>query len=125
MASRTEGVQTITLPAYADYSDYQYSLVSIDSSGYAKLTGDGAQADGVLLNKPAAQGRAAEVAISGVVPVLLGGTATTGGLASSGSSGAANDAATGDDVVGVFVDGGSSGSIVSLLLKVQHATSVS
>ena len=38
--------------------DVDFKDLGLNSSGRLALTGDGARADGVLLNKPAAQGRA-------------------------------------------------------------------
>jgi hypothetical protein len=92
----------VSLEAGADLSAGQYYFVSVASDGQVDLTGDGAQADGVLLNDPAAAGRAATVCILGKTKVTAGGAITAGGKIACDSSGRAVAAATtGDEILGV------------------------
>ena len=92
----------ISLEAGADLSAGQYYFVSVASDGQIDLTGDGAQADGVLLNDPAAAGRAATVCILGRTKVTAGGAITAGGKIACDASGRAVAAATtGDEILGI------------------------
>lgn len=121
-----QALQIITLPAAGDLSSYQYCFVSIDSNGRVALTSAGAQADGVLQNKPAALGRAAEIAISGVTKLLCGGTVTKGALIAATTNGKGLDATSGDNISAVSADtaAGSNGTIISALLKTQNANAI-
>lgn len=118
--AREESLQQITLPSHADYTASQYCFVSVNSSGRAQVTGDGAQSDGVLQDKPTAQDIPCAVAISGVSKVLCGGSVTKGGLVASDSAGKAVNAGTGDVAVGVALETGETGYIISVLLKTQN-----
>jgi len=50
-----------TFKAAADYSDYQYCPVYMSAADTITITGAGGIVDGILLNKPNAAGRPAEV----------------------------------------------------------------
>jgi hypothetical protein len=115
MASK-QAMVCVSLPANADLSTKQNLFVVINSSGNVAVAGDGADADGVLMNEPAAAGRAAEVAISGIVPVLCGGTVTAGDQVSSSAAGKAVTAGTGDYVLGRATETGADGEIIGVLL---------
>jgi len=62
-------INSITFPAAGDLSSYQFHIVGVESDGQINVmgsaTGYGTPILGVLLNKPAAADRAAEVAIVG------------------------------------------------------------
>jgi len=107
----------VPFEAGADLSTKQYRFVSIASDGQVDPTGDGLLAVGVLQNDPAAAGRAAEVAISGIVKVEAGGTIAAGGSVSSGADGVAVATASGDVPLGTAVDGGASGAIISIVFQ--------
>lgn len=111
-----EALQTITLVAAADLSAHQYKFVSVDSSGTVNLTGNDAKADGVLMNKPKS-GEAGTVAIAGVAKVKCGAAVTRGGNVASGANGAAKNAATASEVLGVALETGASGRAISVLLQ--------
>ena len=50
-----------TFKAEADYSDYQYCPVYISSADTVTISGASGKVNGILLNKPTAAGRPAEV----------------------------------------------------------------
>jgi len=93
-----------SLPANADLSSSQYCMVSVNSSGYVAATGDGARADAVLQDKPAAQGRAAELITAGRTLIKTGGSFSAAAELGSDSTGRAVDAATGDVVNAVALE---------------------
>lgn len=112
-----ESIKRITLEAGADLSAKQFFFVSVSADGQVDPTGDGAHADGVLQNDPAAAGRAAEVAIGGVVRVKCGGTVTRGGPVASDANGNAVNPATGDVILGTALETGASGTIISMIFQ--------
>jgi hypothetical protein len=116
-----ENQETVTFEAGSDLSSSQFHFVSLAADGQVDATGDGAHADGVLQNDPSAQGRAAEVAISGKVQVKCGGNTTTGGPVASDSSGKAVDATSGDVILGTFVTSGANDEIVTMLFEPRGA----
>ena len=107
----------VTLIAGADLSAKQFFFVSVAADGQVDPTGDGADAAGVLQNAPAAAGRAAEVAISGVVKVEAGGSVTAGDDIASDASGNAVTAATGDQILGVALEDGADGQRIEILFQ--------
>jgi len=107
----------VPFEAGADLSTKQYRFVSIASDGQVDPTGDGLLAVGVLQNDPAAAGRAAEVAISGIVKVEAGGTIAAGAAVASSATGTAVTAATADVILGTAVDGGASGSVITIVFQ--------
>lgn len=112
-----EGLQKVTVPAGSDLSTHQYKFVTVNSSGQLALTGDGAEADGVLQDKPDAAGNAGTVAWGGVTKVKLGGTVTAGDDIASGANGVGVIAATGDVVNGRAMASGVNNDIIPVLLK--------
>lgn len=113
----TEGMNLVTLIAGQDLSSSQYLFVSVSADGQIDPTGDGAHADGVLQNDPAAQGRAAQVAVGGIVKVKCGGTVTRGGPVASDANGKAVNAASGDVIVGTALETGANGSVIAMLFQ--------
>jgi len=103
--------------AGADLSAKQFYFVSVSADGQIDATGDGAYAVGVLQDKPAAQGRAAQVATTfgDIVKVVCGGTVTRGGPVASDANGAAVNAASGDVILGEALETGASGEIISIV----------
>ena len=117
----TELLGQITLEAAADYSTKQFFFVDVDSNGRAILVASaGANAIGVLMNKPDALGKAAEVAVSGVVKVEAGGTVTAGEKVQSDAAGNATTAASADHVLGRAITSGADGEVISVLLISNH-----
>lgn len=111
----------ITVPASGDLSSSQYLFMTINSSGQAAATGDGAAADGVLQNDPAASGREAVIATAGRVKVKLGGTVAAGDDVASDTNGKAVSAATGDVILGKCVEGGAVNNIGSIIFNPRNA----
>lgn len=111
----------VTLEAGADLSAKQFFFVSMSSDGQVDPTGDGAAAIGVLLNDPAAAGRAAEVCIGGLTRVSAGGSITAGDEVASDAAGEAVAAATGDIILGTAVTGGSDGDVISIVFQPRGA----
>lgn len=116
-----DNMQTISLEAGVDLSAKQFFFVSVSADGQIDPTGDGAHADGVLQNDPDAAGKAAEVAIGGVVKVNCGGTVTRGGAVASDGSGQAVDATSGDVILGTALETGASGETVSMIFQPRGA----
>ncbi len=111
----TQGKYTVeTFEAGQDLSTAQYKFVSLASDGQIDPTGAGAASDGVLLNAPAAAGRAASVAVVGRVKVLCGGTIAVNGNVASNASGAAVAATTGNIVLGKALEAGVSGQYITI-----------
>ncbi|NIQ91029.1 MAG: DUF2190 family protein [Nitrospinaceae bacterium] len=103
--------------AAADLSAKQFTFVKIDSNGQAAAnTAEGAMVDGVLQNKPAAQGEAAAVAYAGVTKVVAGDTVAAGGKVISDTAGKAIPAATGKFIRGTALTGGAADEVISILL---------
>lgn len=113
----TESKISVTMEAGQDLSDHQYRLVSLASDGQVDPTGAGASAVGVLMNDPSSAGRAAEVAIGGVVPVEFGGSVAIGADLASDANGKAVAATTGDQVIGVATESGGDGTVGSILFQ--------
>lgn len=111
-----ESQVNVTLEASGDLSAQQYRAVVVDSNGQAAVAGAAVVIDGVLQNNPAAIGRAATVAISGVVKMKCGGAVTNGGPVTTDASGDIVNAATGNPIVGIALATGSSGGIIPVLL---------
>ena len=116
-----DNYRCISLEAGQDLSAKQFYFVSVASDGQVDPTGDGAIADGVLQNKPAAAGRAAEVAISGKVKVVCGGTVTRGGPVASDANGAMVNAASGDIILGTALETGASGQVAEMIFQPRGA----
>lgn len=113
-----DNLQRISLPANADLSASQYCFVVVNSSGKVALASDGAKADGVLQDKPAAADRAAQIGIDGVTKMKAGAAITAGDDVAVGSSGKGATATTGEVVVARALETATGdGSIISVLLQ--------
>jgi hypothetical protein len=113
----SESKVSVTMQAGQDLSGSQYRFVALASDGQVDPAGAGLSAVGVLQNDPAAAGRAAEVAISGVVPVEFGGVVTIGLSLASDAAGKAVAAAVGDQILGVATEAGGDGTVGSILFQ--------
>lgn len=112
-----EKLITISYPASGDLSSDQYCFVKISSSQLALASaGGGADVLGILQDKPAAAGRAGEVAVGGASKIIAGGTFSAGAKLTSDSSGHAVAATTGDTINGIALADGASGKVTSMLL---------
>ena len=124
MATQNVG-QVITGIAGADLSTAQYKFVKLAADGEYDLSSDGAQAEGVAQNDPAAQGRALAVATAGIVKVVVGtGGLTAGDDVASGAAGVAITAASGDAILGVALDDAAVGTVGRVLLNKGAAATV-
>lgn len=122
MATENLG-QVITLTVGLDLSGYQFRFVKVAADGKLDPVGDGGDADGVLQDKPAADGRAGAVCIGGITKVVCGALTTRGGYAASDSVGRAVDATSGDYILGKFLTAAAQADdVVPLLLSRGAAT---
>ncbi len=93
--SFTEGARPITLEASTDLSTKQHYGMKVDSNGQAAVAGAGEFAIGVLVNKPGAQYRPAEIQISGVCECKAAGVIAPGAFVTFDASGLATTATKG------------------------------
>lgn len=119
-----ENLRKYTMPANADLSASQYCMVSVNSSGNVAVTGDGARADGILYNKPAAAGRGAELAGPGSIAKLkFGESIAIGSEFAADASGRAVAVATSDEPCGVVLaNPGSANGIGTVLFNPMMQT---
>jgi hypothetical protein len=76
----------------------QFYFVTTNASGQINFTGAGAVADGVVQDKPNAQGVEAEVAILGITKLVTGAAVTAGDPLMANASGQAITATAGNFV---------------------------
>lgn len=115
-------LQAITVQASADLSSNQYMFVLVNSSGQLAAASVDSAIAGVLQDKPAAAGRAGNLAYSGRSKIKLGGTVTAGNFLTSDSSGNAVAVASGSAVsAGIALTSGTSGQIVDMLIQLAGA----
>ena len=116
----SQNFETISVAASGDISTNQFRIVHIDGSG--EVAASSAATDkvtGILLNKPAAQGRAAQVAISGRVKMEAGAVIDEGDAirAVTGGRGSATTT-SGDWYVGLAATSAAgSGSFFECIIK--------
>ena len=108
MAYEIPGKQ-ISLQAAADLSDWQFRFVKLDSNGQvAKVSAVTDIPIGVLQDKPAAQGRAANVMLDGVSKIVGGGNLAKGDQVGPDSTGRAAAYIAGTDttkrIVGTILE---------------------
>jgi len=121
MATTGGTILTETIEAGADLSAKQFRFVVLNTSGQlVAVSSAGADADGVLLNKPDAAGKAAEFAFGGIVKVVAGGSITAGDKVQSDAAGEALTAASGDHVLGKALKDADDGDLVEVLLVSKH-----
>ncbi len=116
--------KAISLPVAADLSASQFCFVTIDSNGRAALAGDGNDACGVLQDKPAALDRPGNIMVGiGITTVKSGAATTKGGYMASDSTGRAVDAASGDYILGEFLEAaGAANQYVAALFQKRGST---
>lgn len=102
--------------AGADLSAKQFYVVKINSSGQIVLAGDGEVAYGVLQDKPVS-GAVGAVAVFGQTKAILGGTVAAGAKVASDANGKVVTATTGENVLGVCVEGGAVNELRSIELR--------
>jgi len=108
----------INMTAGADLSAVKNRFVKVAADGQIDQAGLDATAEGVLQDDPAAAGRAALVAISGVTKIVAGAAVTRGGDIVSDASGRAIDKGANANVLGVALEAASgAGELIAVLLK--------
>lgn len=121
MAANNKDGPEITMYASADLSSYQFHVITVDTSGYAKLADDADDPAepmiGVLQNKPSAAGQPAVVRISGVAKVMGGASIDEGAAVTCDSSGHLAAAVALDWVLGVALTAVVSGQLAEVLLQ--------
>ncbi|HZT29506.1 MAG TPA: capsid cement protein [Bryobacteraceae bacterium] len=111
-------LRTIAAPASADLSASQFCFVVVNSSGQLALPSAGGEADGILQDKPNAQGVQAELAVLGVSKVVVGtGGVTAGDLLATDANGKAVTAASGNKILGRALATGAAGVIIPALIQ--------
>jgi len=114
-------LHTVSIEAAGDLSAEQYTFGVVDSAGQvAQQTTAGGDADGVIMNKPEAQGDPTEFAIGGVAKVVAGATVAAGAKVQSDTTGRGITAATGDHVLGKALTGGDVNEVIEVLLVSKH-----
>lgn len=107
-----------TVPANADLSAGQFCFVTVNSSGRIALAAAAANADGILQDKPNAQGVNGIVANGGISKVVASAAITKGDMIGCAASGQARTATTSDYIMGRALDTATAqGQIIRILLK--------
>lgn len=118
MAYENQGTALVGITASGDLSANQFHFMDIDSAGQAAACGDGANAVGVLQNKPDAAGVAATIWGPGSISkVVAAETIAMGANVASDANAEAVAAATGDYVVGKCVAGGDAAELISIFIQ--------
>lgn len=113
-------LRVVSKKAAADLSAYQYCAVRITDDETVNLcNGYLYRPTGVLRNKPAAAGRAAEVARSGECQVLLGAAVSAGDRLMINTVGAFLTAIAGHKAYAEAQESGSSGEIIKASLFME------
>lgn len=118
---------SLTVEANEDLSSHQFKIVEITSGGKAQLA-QPRQGLGVLQNIPQT-GEAATVAVDGETKFIAGGTIAIGNHIMSTKSGGWGIAVVSADltpatVMGIALEGVSSGGIGTMMLRPYHIPSV-
>ena len=119
-------IQAISRVASGDLSTNQYRLVAIDSAGRVVISGNQATPFlGILMNKPGATDREAEIAVAGsTVKVEAGATIAEGDRVTAVAGGRGSPSTTDEDfVVGLALTPGGSGTFVEVNIQpMQNAS---
>lgn len=108
----------ISVPASADLSSNQFYFMQINSSGQLVAPSSAhVDVDGVLQDKPNAQGRAGDLAVAGVTKVVAGGSVSIGDYVTNDNTGKGVTATSGQKAHGRALTASTgSGQIISVLL---------
>jgi hypothetical protein len=118
--SNEVNLNKVTMEAGSDLSAAQYKFVSMASDTQVDVVGTkGAVAIGVLLDKPAAAGRAASVAIGGVCKVAAGAAVAAGAEVISDATGRAIATDAADQyILGTAIEAAAAaGNVIAVRLK--------
>lgn len=119
MTALSKRIQSFSMPAAADYSSQQYCLMIVDANGRAaEGTTTTAPFIGVLMNKPAAADREAEIAGPGsVVKCLSGDTIAEGDKVTAEAGGKALTTTTDTNhIAGIALSPAGDGEYFELLV---------
>lgn len=119
-----ENLTCISMPAAGDLSAKQFLFMAVDANGRIDISGAGADAIGVLQDKPAAIDRPGQVAVEGVSKVVCGAAVTAGNKVSSDAAGKAiPTSGSGKHVLGTArTTTANSGEIVEVVLDSRFLT---
>ena len=113
-----QSLRTVSVPASADLSASQFCFVVVNANGQLALPAAGSHAEGILQDKPNAQGQTGEVGVLGVSKVLVGaGGVTAGDLIATDVNGKAVTAAAGNFVLGRALATGAASTYVPVLIQ--------
>jgi hypothetical protein len=115
MATNHSGL-SISLPAAADLTSKQFTVVKLDSNGAAANAGAGEAGIGILQNNPNT-GQPATVQIDGISKAKAGGSITAGAALAANAAGLLVAATTGNYIVGFAKTGAASGDVFPVVLK--------
>ena len=111
-------LRTIGAPASADLSASQFCFVVVNANGQLALPAAGADAEGILQDKPNGAGVYGEVAILGVSKLVVGaGGVNAGDLLATDVNGKAVTAAAGNKILGRALTAGAAGVIIPALVQ--------
>lgn len=111
---------TETFIAGQDLSTKQYHFVTRAADGEIDATVAGAFADGVLQNKPKAQGHAATVGVIGRMKVVAGGTVAAGAFVAADANGRAVTQASTAKFLGKATEAAVAGQIFTIDFQKQY-----
>lgn len=111
----------ISFVAGVDLSAKQYHFVSMSADGQIDpVAAAGADALGILKNKPDAAGKAAAVTVWGIAKVVAGATLAPGDKVRSSATGQAVAQAASSRELATVITGGVANDMITVLLKVNH-----
>jgi len=115
------GTQFVSVPASGDLSTKQFYFGAINASGQVAVVGAGLAADGVIADKPAAQGRACALQTmpGQIVRVQLGAAVANGALLEANASGLAITQSAGK-ILAKALAAGNTNDIIPALLILQR-----
>jgi hypothetical protein len=115
-------LRTVGVPASADLSASQFCFVVVNSNGQLAAPSAGGDADGILQDKPNAQGQIGEVGILGISKAVVGtGGVTAGDLLAVTAAGKVVTAAATNKIVGRALATGAENTIVPVLIQQKGA----
>lgn len=112
-----EILKTKSIKATASFASKQYTFVTLDGSGQLATPSAGANAIGVIQDKPAAGDPGAVCYPGDVTKVMAAGTISAGGDVSTDGNGKAVASTSGAYVLGMALSAGASGSLMDILYQ--------
>jgi len=116
----------MSLDAARDLSDYQFHIMQLSAEYTAdKAAGGDEVLIGVLQNKPDEEGKAAEIREVGISKVVCGDTISVGDLITADANSHAVVAAGGERYVGIALEAGVEGRVISHKVEFGYANETS